>query len=340
MLASDPVERRLYEYWKKAACLIPLCNYRYSLPRMRILSEGRNKGWSEWLAQDHNSEIVDHVKARITAEGPLRTSDFEYDGPRRGSWWDWKPTKIALEHLYNSGELMIAGRVNFHRVYDLKERVLPDWVDQTEPTPEEAYRHQIEEGALALGICNAYQAAEYSYLKRTVARPVIQALVEEGVLIEVEGTTASGETIPLVLHRERLKDLQRILDGDLKAERTSFLSPFDSLFWAQGRDLALWNFSKLIEMYVPEAKRIYGYYSMPILHHDRLVGRFDPKLERKTGTLILRSLYLEPEIEPDDALVADVAAAMRDFMAFHEASNLIIEKKGHKGFRKKLLAAL
>jgi uncharacterized protein YcaQ len=216
--------------------------------------------------------------------------------------------------------------------------VLPDWVDQSEPTQEESYRHHIEEAARALGICEPKQAVEYSYLKWTQGRPILQALIQEGVLVEVEGEVFGGATQKLILHRDRLPDLQRILDGDLKACHTTFLSPFDSLFWAPGRDTAFWNFNKLIEMYVPEPKRIYGYFSMPILHRERLVGRVDPKLERKAGALILRSLHLEPGIEPDDELVADVAAAMRDFMAFHEATRLVVEKKGHQDFRKKLVA--
>jgi uncharacterized protein len=336
-LIFDPDQRRLYEYWKKAACIIPLRDYRYSLPRMRRYQENPRKDWANWIKEAENIDLIEEVKARIAAEGPLRVSDFKYDGPKRGSWWDWKPAKGALEHLYNTGELMISDRVNFHRVYDLRERVLPAWVDQTEPTADEANRHDVEQAVRCLGICGVLHVEWYAYIKRSIVRPVIQALVKEGILIEVEAETFNGDAAAMILHRDRLPDLQRALDGDLQPQHTTFLSPFDSLFWAQGRDMALWNFNKLIEMYVPEAKRIYGYFSMPILHRDRLVGRFDPRLDRKTGTLVLRSLHLEPGIEPDDLLVRDVSTALRDFIAFHDATDLVIERKGHKDFRKKLL---
>jgi uncharacterized protein YcaQ len=233
---------------------------------------------------------------------------------------------------------MISERVNFHRVYDLTERVLPDWVDTTEPTLEESNRHRVEQAVYSLGICEPLQSEWYAYLQRTPVRAATKTLIEDGVLVEVEGEVLNGETATMVVHRDRLPDLQQALDGALRPQHTTFLSPFDSLFWAKGRHERLWNYTHLIEMYVPEPKRVYGYFSMAILHGDRLIGRFDPKLERKTGTLILRALHLEPDIVPDEALVSEVAAALRDFMAFHAATDLKIERKGHKEFRKLLLA--
>jgi uncharacterized protein len=338
-LIFDTRQRQLYEYWKKAASIIPLRDYRYSLPRMAARRQKPSQGWRNWLADADNQKLLAAVKSRIAQEGPLRVADFEYDGPRRGSWWDWKPAKNALEYLYNTGELMIANRVKFQRVYDLRERVLPDWVDQTEPTLAEANRYDVEQAVKALGICEPMQAAEYAYLGRGAARLAVEPLLAEGVFVEVTGETVSGEA-RLIVHRERLDDLQRALDGELEPCHTTFLSPFDSLFWARGRDEAFWNFRNVLEAYKRPPDRIWGYFSLPILHRDRLVGRFDPKLERKTGTLILRALHLEPGIKPDAQLVTDVAAALRDFMAFHRATDLVIEPAGHDGFREKLLAAM
>ena len=341
-LIFDPEKRRLFEYWKKAACIIPLEAFRYSLPRMKAREDGSNSnaGWRRWLAEDGNRETLAHVRERITKEGGLRTADFKYDGPKRGSWWDWKPAKTALEHLFNTGELMISNRVNFHRVYDLRERVLPDWVDTTPATLDEANCHDVALAVKALGICEPYQTAQYAYMNLTTARKAVDSLLKQDILVEVEGEIMTGEPRKMVIHRERLPDLQRALDGDIQPQHTTFLSPFDSLFWAHDREVLLWNFRTMIEMYKREPDRIYGYFCLYILHHDRLVGRFDPKLDRKTGTLYLRALHLEPGIDPDDQLVADVAAAMRDFMAFHNATTLVIENKGHDTFREKLLAAL
>ena len=144
----------------------------------------------------------------------------------------------------------------------------------------------------------------------------------------------------MLIHRDHLAALQQAADGALAAERTTFLNPFDSLFWTKGRDTLLWDFRQTLEAYVPKPKRIWGYYCLPILHEDRLVGRFDPKLDRKTGTLILKALYLEPSVAPDDDLVAGVAAAMRDFLAWHEATDLVIEKSDPGEFGSKLKKAL
>ncbi|MBZ0298344.1 MAG: winged helix DNA-binding domain-containing protein [Anaerolineae bacterium] len=338
-LIFDPDQRRLFEYWKKAASIIPLKHYRYSLPKMRGFRDSPSSWWrARFLADEENVRLLKTVRQRLTEEGPLRAADFDYTGPRRDSWWDWKPAKHALEYLYNTGEAMIGNRINFQRVYDLRDRVLPDWVDQTEPTPEEAHRFHVEQAVKALGICEPLQAADYAYMKRTAARPTLQALLKEGILLEVEGEDVNGDPIHMVLHRDSLADLQRALDGALQAQHTTFLSPFDSLFWARGRDERIWNFRQALEAYKREPDRIWGYFCLPILHRDRLVGRFDPKLVRKTGTLYLRALHLEPGIEPDDELVADVAEAMRSFLAFHQASHLVIEDKGHAEFRRKLQA--
>jgi uncharacterized protein YcaQ len=339
-LIYDPAERRLFEYWLHAASIIPLRDYRYRLVKMRLFSEGHG-WWPEWAKKPENVALCQGVLDRVREEGPLRASDFEHDGSPRGSWWDWKPAKHALEHLYNRGDLMIGSRANFQRVYDLRERVLPDWVDQTEPTPDETHRALVERSARALGVCEAGQLAEYAYdVRRTEARRIAAGLVRAGVLVEIEAELADGLTHALLVHRDHLPALEQAADGALRAERTTFLSPFDSLFWARGRDEALWNFRQVLEAYKREPQRIWGYFCLPILHRDRLVGRFDPKLERKTSTLRLKALYLDPGADPDDDLIADVARAMRDFLAFHSARTLVIERSDPPAFGEKLLAAL
>ena len=168
---------------------------------------------------------------------------------------------------------------------------------------------------------------------------MLKALIEEGVLVEIQGESLNGVKTWLV-QRDNLPLLQRAADGELQAQRTTFLAPFDSLFWAWDRDQVLWGFNQVLECYKPETDRIYGYFCFPILHKDRLVGRFDPNLDRKSGVLHLNALYLEPGIEPDEALVADVAAAMRDFMAWHGAKESQIEKSDPAVFGEKLMRAV
>lgn len=339
-LIYDPGQRRLFEYWKHAASIIPLNEYRYQLPYMRFFREGNHQWGFNWLHEPGNAELADQVLEEVRQRGPLRVSDFEHDGLPRGAWWDWTPAKHALEHLYNTGDLMIANRVKFQRAYDLRERVLPDWVDTSEPTLAERNRFRLEQAVRALGICEPAQAAEYAYLKRGEARPHLDELLAAGALVPVQADLGPAGSRTLIVQRANLPLLERAASGDLEAGRTTFLSPFDSLFWARGRDQLFWGFSNVLEAYKPPAARIWGYFCLPILHRDRLVGRFDPKLERRSGLLRLKSLSLDPGVKTDDELVAGVATAMRDFLAFHNAAELVIERSQPAEFSTRLLNAL
>jgi hypothetical protein len=332
--------RCLFEYWGHAASIIPLADYRYSLPQMARFRQRPGRWWDQWLGEEANRAVVAHVRERVRREGPLRSADFKYEGERRATWWDWKPAKQALEYLFATGELMIADRDRFQRVYDLTERVLPDWVDTRAPSGAEARRFHLEQAIRALGVCRPEQTAEYAYMKRGTARPIVEQLIKEGVAVEVEGELADGSMASLIVHRDNLEFLRRAADGGLVPRHTTFLSPFDSLFWARGRDEDLWGFRQVLEAYKPAKDRIWGYFSLPILHHDRLVGRFDPKLDRKTGTLRLEALMLEPGIAVEEGMVGDVAQAMGDFMQFHEATELVVKRSTPNAFGAQLLKAL
>lgn len=336
-LIYDSQERKLFEGVHGPAVIIPLKDYRYQLVQKDGEREALSVWFPNWLDGEGNRELASMVIERIRQEGALRTTDFEYHGPRRGSWWDWKPAKTALEYLFVRGDLMITNRVNFQRVYDLTERVLPSWVDTTTPTPEERDRYWMEHGMLAMGICQPRQLADYAFHMRRAAPKAIWAdMLQQGVVVPVQAILADGEPHELVVHRDKLETLQKAADGAIKAERTTFLSFFDSLFWCRGRDMQVWGYRNLLEAYNRQENRKYGYFCLSILHNDQLVGRFDPKLERKTGLLRLKAIYLEPGVKPDDVLVQDVARAMRDFMAFHQASDLEIEKSEPEEFSKKL----
>ncbi|HEY5270733.1 MAG TPA: crosslink repair DNA glycosylase YcaQ family protein [Anaerolineales bacterium] len=330
-------ERRLFEGWEHAASIIPLTEYCYQMPHQRNLREHPTNWYNRWLNELVQKDFVPQVLERVRREGALKVSNFESDGHKGGTWWNWRPAKVALEFLYAYGELMIAGRVKFQRVYDLTERVLPKWVGTREPTIEERDRFWVERGAKALGVCLPRHAGDYTWMKVTKSRPAVEALVKDSILLPVKGKLADGKTANLIIHRDNLPLLEQAADGALKAERTTFLSPFDNLFWAARRDEMFWGFHKSLEAYLPAPKRVYGYFCLPMLHKDRLVGRFDPKLERKSGTLILRALHLEPGVKPGEELVKDIASAMRDFMAFHEAKELVIERSEPAAFGKKLL---
>lgn len=235
---------------------------------------------------------------------------------------------------------MISKRVNFQRMYDLTERVLPSCVDTTEPTVEQRDRFWLEQAALTLGICQPNQLIGYNYFQRGPVRQVLESLIKEGVLASIEVRLSDGTPQSYLVHRDNLEVLRRAADGAVQAERTTFLSPFDNLWWALGRDEQLWGFRQRLESYTPASQRIWGYFCLPILHRDRLAGRFDPKMERKLGILRLKAIYLEEGVKPDEELVSGVAAALGSFMAFHKAKELVIEKSEPVEFGEKLLKKL
>jgi uncharacterized protein YcaQ len=317
-------QRRLYEGWGHAASIMPMEHYRYHRWRTdQTISY--NPGFHDWANKVNNRELAEQTLARIRAEGGLRVGDFEDKGDKRSEWYDWRPSKQALEALFAWGDLMVADRVNFQRVYDVRERVMPEWVDTTPVDPDEARYFCLEQAAKALGIFEPRHLTFYAYMRATPARSLVKSLITDGIVVKIQGESMNGTKTWLV-HRDNLPLLQRAAEGDIKVERTTFLAPFDSLFWAGGRDEKLWGFKQLLECYKPAAERIYGYFCFPILHKNRLIGRFDPKLDRQTGVLRLNALYLEPGVAPDDELVTGVATAMRDFLLWHGADSLEIEK--------------
>jgi len=339
-LVYSSKDRYLFEGWQHAASIIPFEDYRYQTPRMRYLRQNPAKMSEEWLSEQANEELLQLVYERIRDEGALRAKDFEYNGPKRGSWWDWKPAKNALEHLYAWGDLMITDRVNFQRAYDLRQRVLPDWVETSEPTPEERDRYWLEQGVRALGICQTLQAADYSYRKRNAVRGYIADMVDEGIFLQVNVRIYDGSIKPHIVHHQDRHLLEKAADGDLQFLRTTFLSPFDNLFWARGRDAQIWNFRNLLEAYKPAPTRIWGYFNMPILYKDRLVGKIDPKVDRKNSRLILKSIYLEEGIEPEEELISELAQAFRSFMIFHQAEDLVFEGSTEAELGEKILAQM
>lgn len=340
LLAYGEKERRLFEYWYHGVSYVPLSEYRYRISMMRKSTQ--SGGWhANWLLQEGIPDLMQAVIERVRSEGPLRAADFKHDGPERGSWWDWKPAKRALEVLYDRGELMIAARTNFQRHYDITERVLPDWVDVSEPSYEETARFVLERAVKALGVCTPAQASDYSYdMKRGEARPFIEALISEEILLPIRARLSNQKEHDLIVHRDHLNLLEMASDGAIAADRTTFLSPFDSLFYPSGRDVQLWNFEQVLEAYKPAKDRKWGYFCLPILHKDRLIGRFDPRLDRKTGTLYIEAIYLEPGIKLTQPMLTEIALAMRDFMRFHDAQDLHIDRSQPKYFAKRLLAAL
>jgi uncharacterized protein YcaQ len=302
--AHDPAafERLVYrrragfEYWGHAASFLPIGHYRLFLPRMRQMAT-TTRGWWGDVRRRH-AALYGPVLDRIRAEGPLAASAFrDPAGRRRGTWWDWAPAKHVLEDLFDQGAVLVHDRVNFERRYDLAERVLPAGLDTSEPTAAEAALSLTVLAAGALGVGTAADLADYFRLRPEDARPALAEAVAAGLLEEV---AVAGWSKPAYLVPGTRRDHPPVL-----------LSPFDSLIWSRERTQRLFGFRYRLEVYVPAAKRVYGYYTMPLLLDDALVARVDPKHDRATGRLLLRALHLEDGRAPADAVAATAVAATR-----------------------------
>jgi uncharacterized protein YcaQ len=228
---------------------------------------------------------------------------------------------MALEMLFMAGELMIARRHNFQRIYDLRERVVPSWDDLQAPSREETRREFALAAVQALGIAPASWVADYFRTKKTETVALVRRLAHEGALhpVEVEGWSEPG-----YIHAANLRLVDRVAAGQVPLERTTLLSPFDPLVWDRARALALFGFDYRIECYTPAAKRRYGYFTLPILRRGELVGRLDPKAHRKEKIFEVKALHLEPWVTPDEALAADIAGALRECAAWHGTPEVVV----------------
>lgn len=311
-------EGALFEYWAHAACFLPIEDY--GLFRRRMLSQRVAKDSAYQWARAH-PDLVDAVRERVRAEGPLRVADFDGRGGG-GGWWDHKPAKGALECLFDLGELMIARRENFHRVYDLSERVLPGWDDARTPDADAVRRELLLRAARHLGAAPARWLPDYFRQKdKRACLSALAELVAAGALVEVQ---VDGWDEPALVHPDTMALIERAESGGLAPTYTTLLSPFDPLVWDRDRAHALFDFFYRIEVYTPAAKRTYGYFTLPILRRGRLIGRLDPKAHRAQGVFEVKAVHLEPWAQPDAQLAADLAGAIRACAAWHGTPEVVI----------------
>tara|TARA_R110001592_G_scaffold50620_1_gene156380 strand:- start:13941 stop:15140 length:1200 start_codon:yes stop_codon:yes gene_type:complete len=303
--------KQVFEYWSHAAAYLPMRDYRYSLPRKRAIASGEQGHWYE-----PDKPLMKAVLKRITSEGPLMAKDFEYRGEKLGEWRS-KPAKRALECLYMRGDLMISERRNFHKVYELTERVLGPTVNTTAPTTEEYGRFLIKRYLEANGLG---QPAEISYLRKNT-KPLIATTLRSML--------ADGELVQLDVGGNQYLALPRameLLNTPLARNKLAILSPFDNLLIQRKRMQALFDFDYLIECYVPEHKRQYGYFSLPILWNGKLVARMDCKADRRESHLHILHLAVEPSLENIDGLTRALCKKLPSFMQFNRCTQLSLHK--------------
>jgi uncharacterized protein YcaQ len=328
-------EGALFEYWAHEASFLPIEDY--PLFRHRMIDPG-GLGWkySHAWVEKHRDD-VERVRAHIRENGPVRSAELGSRPPGAAGWWGWKPEKRALEMLFTAGDLMIARRENFQRVYDLRERVLPDWDDARLPPAAEVERTLTLRAVEALGITTAAWAGDWFRMKRRVAADHVRALAAEGELREVH---VDGWRDVAYVHPARLPLLDDAQAGRLRPTLTTFLSPFDPLVWDRARAIETLGFDYRLECYTPAPKRRYGYFVLPLLRRGRLVGRMDAKAHRSTGEFEVKALYLEPGVRPAEALARDVARALRELATWHRTPDVLVRRTDPAAFRPVLKRAL
>lgn len=318
-LVADLAYRRreLFEYWGHEASYLPVALHpllRWRMARAEALEEG----WGGPLrVMRERPQFVAQVLERVRQEGPVGAGALR-EGPRRaGAWWGWDEAKVALEYLFWSGRVTTSSRRSFERLYDLTERVLPAAV-LAQPTPprEDAQRALVLLAAGAHGVATERDLRDYFRLRVDEAAVAVRSLVEQGELLRVE---VEGWRAPAYLH-----PAARV---PRRVARSALLSPFDPLVWERSRTARLFGFDYRLEIYVPAARRVHGYYVLPFLHREQLAARVDLKSDRAAGVLRVLAAWLEPgqvAAEVADAL----AAQLRRAAAWQGLADVVVAPRG------------
>jgi len=312
-------QRDLIEYWGHEASLLPVELQPLLRWRMARADALAWKGVARVAVEQ--PELLAFVLKTVRERGPLRASDLAAKGRRRepGEMWNWSEEKTALEYLFFAGRVCAARRVNFERLYDLPERVLPrEVLGAPTPSQEEAQRQLVLIAAKRLGVASEADLGDYFRLPRAESKARVAELVEDGGLTAVR---VEGWRPPAYIPAERPAGLRRA------ARARALLTPFDSLVWARERAERIFGFRYRIEIYVPAPKRVYGYYVLPFLLGDRLVARVDLKSDRQAGVLRVRGAFAEPGA--DTALVAkELAEELRLLSEWLGLGGVSVARKG------------
>jgi uncharacterized protein YcaQ len=312
---AQGTERQILEYWSHAAAYLPMEDYRFCLPRMAA-SRRRHTPWFR-----AHKPLTQHVLERIRVEGPRRAADFAAEpGHRAGTWWDWKPAKLALEYLFHAGDLLVMYRRGFQKYFDLAERVLPSHVNTARPSPLMYGRHLIRRALECHGLATEKEITYMKPYARTAVRQAIQAMTAQGTLLPVTVEGLSEVYFVQPAHLEQ--HLTMPSDSAFTATPMHLLSPFDNLVIQRKRLQQLFGFHYQIECYVPAAKRQYGYFCLPILWGERFVGRVDPKAYRSTGCLAVLSCSVDSELEGNADFWAAFSQTLQTFATFNGCTSV------------------
>lgn len=304
-------QKKVFEYWSHAAAILPMRDHHFSLLRKHQIAQG-DKHWHQ-----RNPPMMSQVKATITEDGAKKSSDFKHQRKHKSQWWDWKPAKLALEQLFMEGDLMVAKREGFQKVYDLSERVLPAQLNNSKPTIEAYCRYLIQRYLYTQGLA----AVEHIAYLRKGLKGDVKACVDH--------MYSNKELVKVVVNKREYYVLpERLALLDQRQNRkVHILSPFDNLVIQRKRLLEFFNYDYQIECYVPAAKRRFGYFCLPLLFGHELVGRIDCKAHRSEGILKINKIFQEKNIKHKDLYQKKLSQAIEAFARFNQCHQVEYQNK-------------
>lgn len=316
-------ERKVFEYWFHAASYLPMKDFRFVLPKMSDVKQNKAHYYKA------EPKVMRYVRDTIRGEGPKMARDFESETKNAGNWWNWKPTKMALERLFLQGELMIVERNGMQKTYDITERVLPDNIDLTMPDPIEYAAYLVRTYLQAYGFTTLKQI---THLKTDVGlrknvNEVLQFMLSQKSLekIDIDG-------LPTIYIQNDLTT-QKLKKAEAKIR---FLSPFDNFIIHRERIKQLFNFDYRIECYTPKEKRQYGYFCLPILFGNTFIGRADCKAHRKEKEFEVILLHIENPNIDIELWLHSFTETIKQFATFNGCQSIKISQVSPSKFTKTL----
>ncbi|MCK0913585.1 winged helix DNA-binding domain-containing protein [Acinetobacter pittii] len=302
-------ERQIFEYWYHAASYLPMKDYRYALPAMMSVRKGESRYFNRG-----DQQLMNEILARVRAEGKIRLRDIDKNNKKSlGNWWNTGPGRRAFEQLYMQGDLMICERNGMEKVFDLTERCLPGNIDLSMPTLYEYAQYLFNNTLRAHG---AFTWKQLVHLKKNdlkeTMRVVLKEQIDAGVVSAIK--LENGQTLYV-----DVAAIEKKVSTDFGLK---ILSPFDNSLIHRDRLASLFEFDYRIECYVPAAKRIYGYFCLPILYQDELVGRVDCKAHRSIKELEVISLHLQKTVKNKELFFFELEQELKRFAAFNQCSTI------------------
>jgi hypothetical protein len=332
-------ERRLFEYWAHAASIVLTQDYPIHQMRMRSYGKGSDS-WSQqvsaWMQQ--NETLRTSILSALHERGPLRSRDFEDPVQvawRSSGWTDGRTVGRMLDFLWAQGHILVARRVGAHKWWNLAERCLPPlWISQEPQAPHEVVCAAAQKALRALGVATAQEVSEHFTRHRYPGLPEVLTHLEATgrmlrVRVQEQGKDLAG---PWFVHAEWLPMLEQ-LEQQVWEPRTTLLSPFDNLICDRKRTARLFDFTYRSEIYTPKDKRQFGYYVMPILCGDQLIGRIDPTFDRGSKRLIINAVHAEPATLITRETGQAIAVAIEELAAFLGATTISYNHQKPEGWK-------